>query len=94
MKNYITIFLLATILLQSCWQKTSVPIELAVDKGRVKLISTNSKKIYFDKIIKEDSTFYGTKNSTGYQNKYEIPRNLVESIYLINKKGPIELVGL
>ena len=85
MKKLISIVLLALFLLQSCviYQKTSIPIDSAVAKGKVKLISTEGREIHFDKIEKKDSLFYGTVNSIDWH----IPVSEVESIYLANKKA-------
>ena len=84
MKRQFAIFLLVNILLQSCvvYQKTSVPLESAVEKGKVKLITTTGNKLNFRKIEKVDSIYYGTLNSI----KYHIPPDEVEAIYLIDKK--------
>ena len=85
MERQIVIFILVNILLQNCvvYQKTSVPIDSAINKGKVKLISTDGRKIHFQKIEKEDSLYYGTLKS----GKWPIPVAEVESIYMIDKKG-------
>ena len=84
MKKSVSLVLLATILLQSCvvYQKTSVPLESAIEKGKAKLITTTGNKLNFRKIEKVDSIYYGTLNSL----KYHIPPDEVEAIYLKDKK--------
>ena len=61
MKKSISIVLLATILLQSCiaFQKTSVSLNEAQDKGRVRVSYTNRRDASFANIILKDSIYYG-----------------------------------
>ena len=83
-KQSISIVLLATILLQSCvaYQKTSVSLEEAANRGKVKLIHTDGTFLLFKNIEMQDSIYYGFINN--------IQRPLVESnfsgIYLQDKK--------
>ena len=84
MKKHISIILLATILLQSCvvYQKTTVPINQAVNHGKAKLISTTGNIILIKNIEKVDSTYYGDLGTY----KLRIPPDDVEAIYLKDKK--------
>lgn len=84
MKIYISAFLLAIILLQSCvvYQNVSVSIDEAYNKGKVKLITTTGKKIMINNIEKTDTTYYGDLGTY----KLRIPADEVEAIYLYDKK--------
>jgi hypothetical protein len=61
MKKSISIVLLATILLQSCvaYQKTSVSLNEATDRGKVLLIDTHGSAYHLQNIEMEDSVYYG-----------------------------------
>ena len=61
MKKSISIVLLATILLQSCvaYHDTSVSLNEAKDKGRVRVSYTDGRDASFGNIIFKDSTYYG-----------------------------------
>ena len=65
MKKSIPIFLLASILLQSCviYSKTSIPIEEAIDgiKVRVKPTAVVGDNIRFKEIVFRDSVYYGIR---------------------------------
>ena len=60
-KRKITIVVLLFMLLQSCtvYQKTSVSIEEATNKGKVKLENNNGLIWKFNKIEQIDSIYYG-----------------------------------
>ena len=61
MKKFISIVLLATILLQSCvaFQKTSVPLNDARNQGLVKVTTTYGKQMEFTNLYIKDSIYYG-----------------------------------
>jgi hypothetical protein len=84
MKKQFSFFCLAIILFQSCvvYQKNTVPISLAVNHGKVKLITTTGNKLLIKNIEKVDSTYYGDLGSY----KLRIPPGEVEAIYLYDKK--------
>ena len=97
MKKLISSFLLVIILLQSCvvYQKTSVSLEEAVDKGKVKLITKKGEKVKYKKIIQKDSIYYGfdlkkLKNVDGVFEWNEITYQLwdteIESIHIKDKE--------
>lgn len=85
MKKHISIILLATILFQSCvaYQKTSVSLNEAYNRGNVKIKSTNGENKKYTNIIMEDSIYYGVQD---WQNKLPILPASVDSIYLKDKK--------
>ena len=103
-KRTIAYLLTILILSQSCavYQKTSVPLESAVDKGKVKLISTSGRAHYFAKIEKEDSIYYGRISSDKWSDKLLISPTSVEALYLFDKKEsnklswviPLSVVGI
>ena len=61
MKKVISIALLATIMLQSCvvYQNTSVSLNEAQDKGRVKVATTYGTQMEFINMYSKDSLYYG-----------------------------------
>ena len=79
-KQLISIVLLATILLQSCvaYQKTSVSINEAFEKGSVKVISTDGGKKKYMNITMEDSIYYGF----GTWGWVRLDTNYISKIYL------------
>ena len=85
-KRTIGYLLTLLILSQSCvvYQKTSVPLEYAVDKGKVKLITTYGEKFKLRYIEKEDSTYYGKLKLS--DKVLPIPPAVVDSIFLKDKK--------
>ena len=96
MKKSISIVLLATILLQSCvaYQKTSVPINEAQDKGPVRVSYTNRKDASFVNIILKDSIYYGISS---YKHISEKPLDQVQidGIYLKDlEKSKVQTIFL
>ena len=89
----ISIVLLVTILLQSCvvYQKTSVSLNEAYDRGNVKIKSTNGKNKKYTNIIMEDSIYYGVQD---WHNKLPILPASIDSIYLKDKKKSARLIWL
>jgi hypothetical protein len=87
-KKQIAIFLLVNIFLQSCvvYQKTSVPLESAVDKGKAKLITTNGERFILRNIEKEDSVYYCQAIYETWYDNMPISPASVDSIYLKDKK--------
>ncbi|MDH5368167.1 MAG: hypothetical protein OEW67_14365 [Cyclobacteriaceae bacterium] len=66
MKNTkIVIIIIAVIILQSCsvYNKPSVSIGEATDKGKVKVITNYGSTILFEKIERRDSVYYGFINN-------------------------------
>lgn len=61
MKKLVSVFLLATILTQSCivYQKTSVSINEALDKGNVKVTNNLGQYRQFKNIYLEGGIYYG-----------------------------------
>ena len=64
-KQLISIALLVTILLQSCvaYQKTSVSLNEAANKGQVRVYNNMGERFVFAKINLRDSVYYGVKGS-------------------------------
>lgn len=64
MKKSISFVLFIAILLQSCvvYQKQSVSIYQAVEKGKVKVVTNSGRKVIFNNIIKEGGNYYGIYN--------------------------------
>ena len=93
MKRQITIFILANILLQSCYvsQKTSVSVDDAVNKGKVTFENNEGKKIYLKNIIYEDGAYYGI-----WDNNQMVPMDSTDSIdfYLKDIKASQNRTGL
>lgn len=67
MKKSVTIFLLSTILFHSSvtYQKQSVSINQATEKGKVKVLTSNGKNVIFDKVINENGSYYGIYSNQG-----------------------------
>jgi len=84
MKKSTSIVLLATILLQSCvaYQKTSVSLEEAANKGNVKLIGTDGNVYEMRNIEMQDSIYYGFIG----KEKTLIAEASLAEIYLQDKK--------
>ena len=61
MKKSLSLFLIATIALQSCYvyQKTSVSITRATNNGRVKIINNSGKEYELKEIILDDGVYFG-----------------------------------
>ena len=61
MKNSTSMLLLAVILLQSCviYQKTQVPIDQAINVGRVKVINESGMEYKFHNIELEEGIYKG-----------------------------------
>ena len=82
------------ILLQSCavYQKRSVSIDKAYNKGKVKLITTTGNTILINNIEKTDTTYYGDLGSY----KIRILPGEVEGIYKYNhnKTGILVAIGI
>ena len=66
-KQSISVVLLATILLQSCvaYQKTSVSLNEAYNRGRVRVLTQYDKKFDVKNIIYEEGEFYAIKLKDG-----------------------------
>jgi len=64
-KQLISIALLATILLQSCvaYQKTSISLDEAKNKGKVKVMRRTGNYSKFKNIHMEDGVYYGNINN-------------------------------
>ena len=84
MKKSVSIVLLATILLQSCvaYQKTSVSLNEATNKGKVKLIDANGRVYAALNIEMQDSIYYGFIA----KEKIVISEASLSEIYLQDKK--------
>ena len=80
MKKSISVVLLAIMLLQSCvaYQKTSVSINEACERGSVKVTNSSGKSTRFTNIVLKDSIYYGTNSSN---------RFIEEPLYPINIRG-------
>jgi len=61
MKKSLSLFLIATIVLQSCYvyQKTTVPITRATNNGRVKIINDSGEEYQLKEIILDDGEYFG-----------------------------------
>lgn len=84
MKKHISIVLLATILLQSCvaYQKTSVSLEQAHNKGNVKMVDMNGHKHRIKNIEMKDSIYYAFID----EKRIRLHETQISSIYLQDKK--------
>ena len=83
-KQSISIVLLASILLQSCvaYQKTSVSLEDAANRGNVKLIGTDGNVYEIQNIEMQDSIYFGFIG----KEKIVITEASLSGIYLQDKK--------
>lgn len=91
LKKQIWIFYLLTLslLFTSChvYQKATLSLEEATASGqRVKITTTNNQKLFFKKIEKIDSSYYGLEES-GYNliNK-PLKKEEIQKIQIINKQ--------
>ena len=84
MNKSILIVLLASTLLQSCvfYQQTSVSLDSAVDKGKVKVVNTSGMEFIFKNIYIKDSIYYGVYQSQ----EILIDTTEIKNIYLKDKK--------
>ena len=97
MKKSISLVLLATIIFQSCavYQKTSLTLDEAKDKGKVRVITSQGDALKFNNIVQKDSMYYGVRkiSSDNYYGKVDVSMplypDLIESIYLKNKGATI-----
>ena len=83
-KQSISIVLLATILLQSCvaYQKTSVSLDSAVDKGKVKVVKTSGNEFRFKNIYIKNNIYYGDAKTQ----EIRIDTTQIKNIYLKDRK--------
>ena len=82
--NTFSIFLLAIILFQSCviYQKSSVSLSEAYDKGKVKIEKRQGLPAYYKNLLFEEGNYYGI-----YENKkVEIDTAIIANIYLKDVK--------
>jgi len=91
MKKSISLFLLATILLQCCAVYEKIPVSLteAQNKGMVKVVNTHGVEFVFEEIYLEDSSYFGVtkKNITHLDSTY------ISSIHLQDiKKSNIKFL--
>jgi hypothetical protein len=100
MKRQITIFILVNILLQSCvvYQKSSVSVDDAANKGKVMFENNEGKKIYLNNIIYEDGANYINEDGTYYgiwDNNQMVPMNSIDSsdFYLKDIKASSNRTG-
>ena len=80
MKKSISIFLLATILLQSCvaYQKTSVSLNEAQNQGKIKVATTYGTLMEFKNIYQKDSIYYGVAGTQ----EIRLDTTQVSAVYL------------
>ena len=92
-KRTIAYLLLLLILSQSCvvYQKSSVSVDDAVNKGKVMVVNNEGKKIYLKNIIYEDGAYYGI-----WDNNQMVPMDSTDSIdfYLKDIKASQNRTGL
>ena len=88
MKKSIAIILLATILIQSCvaYQKTSISLNEAYDRGKVEVINNSGKKTHFTNIILKDNNYYGINSANRFVEESLNSIN-ISAIYLQDKKA-------
>ena len=107
MKKSISLLLLGMILLQSCsvYEKTSVSLDDAQNRGIVKVMPTYGQKVYFKNIELKDSVYYGIamKDKNGISPLYQAQ---ISSIFIKDLKKskrlttivaivvPVVIVGL
>ena len=90
MKNSISIMLLGMFLLQSCvfYHDTSVSLNEAYDKGKVKVIFSSGKSARFENIILRGSSYYGRGGNSVKQFVEEPLDSLnISAIYLQDIKN-------
>jgi len=82
MKKSISFILFATILLQSCvaYQKTSVSLNEAENKGKVKVTTTLGNNLEFFNIDFRDSVYYGDYGKS--RDEIALDSAQISSIYL------------
>ena len=100
MKRQITIFILVNIFLQSCvvYQKSSVSVDDAVNKGKVMVVNNEGKKIYLMNIIYEDGAYFINEDGTYYgiwDNDQMVPMTSTDSsdFYLKDIKASSKRTG-
>ncbi len=83
-KKSISFVLLAVILLQSCvaYQKTSVSLDSAVDKGKVKVVKTSGNEFRFKNIYIKNNIYYGDAKTQ----EIRIDTTQIKNIYLKDRK--------
>jgi hypothetical protein len=88
LKKSVSFVLLAVILLQSCvvYQQTSVPLDGAVDRGKVKLVNTSGNEFRFKNMYIKDSIYYGDSKSQ----EIRIDTTEIKNIYLKDRKKSIK----
>ena len=64
-RQTISILLLAIILMQSCvaYQNSTVSIDQAFNKGRVRITTTQGNKVRFSEILIKDNNYYGLRGT-------------------------------
>jgi len=86
----VALFLAVTFLFQCCkvYDKQPVTIEQAMTKTSIKIITTDSRHIYFDKIYyKQDGLLYGTiENNKSDKIETIIPKESIKEIRLYNER--------
>jgi len=85
MKNKrITLLVLLFVFLQSCtvYNSTSVSLEEATDKGKVRVFNNAGLEWVFKEIQMKDSVFYGVTS----KDTLKIRQNQVSTIYTIDKE--------
>lgn len=84
MKKSASFVLLAVILLQSCvvYQQISVSPDSAVDKGKVKVVTTSGLEFIFENMYIKNNIYYGHTKSQ----EIRIDTTQIKNIYLKDKK--------
>ncbi|MGX7667436.1 hypothetical protein [Flavobacterium pedocola] len=90
LKKHKWIFYLLTIslLFGSCHIYQKVPVSLddaAASKQRVKIITANNRKLFYKRIEKTDSTYYGLEESGFDIIRKPIQKEEIQKVQLINK---------
>lgn len=86
--KWLCYLLTISLLFGSCHVYQKIPVtleEAAVSNQRVKITTVNNKKLFFKRIEKTDSTYYGLQESGLDIIKKEIKREEIQQVQIINK---------
>jgi hypothetical protein len=74
MKSQVIRALIIYLCLQSCasYEKTSVRLEQAVDKGKILIILEDGKEKNFDSVVFKDSAYYGVMSKSTNKSQYQL----------------------
>ena len=89
MMKSVSILLLTIILLQSCviYQKTPVSISESTNKGKVKIVRTNGKRVALKGMEYDflNGVYWGLRKGYSKDHRYKIDPTQVSEVYIIDK---------